>query len=372
MPDHSVPAGDAVDLLARTADLVDIPSPSHQEQALADHVEQRLHRVAGLEVNRIGDNVVARTRLGRGTRVLLAGHLDTVPANGNGRARRHGDTLWGLGAADMKGGLAVMLELAAALAEPAMDVSYVFYTAEEVARPYNGLLAILAERPELLAADVAILGEPTGAAIEAGCQGVVKADVSVGGSRAHTARPWMGSNAVHRLAPVLARLAAWPERVVEIDGCRYREALQAVAVSGGVAGNVVPDEAVVSVNHRFAPDRSSAQAEAALRAWLGPVLDADLGDRVDVTETAPAAPPGLSHPVLAALLDTTGVPPRAKLGWTDVAFFAERGIPAVNFGPGDPELAHTAEERVEKADLVAAHRVLREVLMARPDRPGPR
>jgi len=353
------------DLLARTAELIDIPSVSHHERAMADHVERRLRGVPGLIVDRVEDNVVARTTLGRGSRVVLAGHIDTVPANGNDRARIDGDVLWGLGAADMKSGLAVMLELAMSLAEPAVDVTYVFYQCEEVAREHNGLSRLMVVRPDLLVGDAAILGEPTGARVEAGCQGVLKLAVTVAGERAHTARPWMGSNAIHRLGPVLERVAAFEGRRPVIDGCQYREALQAVAVTGGVAANVVPDSASVSLNHRFAPDRTAAEAEAAVRALLAPVLDADRGDRVDVTDLAPAARPSLGHPLLARLVAGTGAPPRAKLGWTDVAFFSEQGIPATNFGPGDPSVSHTAAERVVRAEIEAVHAALAGLLTGR-------
>ncbi|HET9077538.1 MAG TPA: succinyl-diaminopimelate desuccinylase [Acidimicrobiales bacterium] len=352
------------DLLAATAALVDVPSVSHAEKQLADRVEGQLRRIPDLDVRRLGDNVVARTGLGRGRRVLLAGHLDTVPANGNERARVDGDSLWGLGSADMKGGLAVMLDLAATLDDPAVDVTWVFYAAEEVARQHNGLLQIEAADPSLLRADAAILGEPTGALIEAGCQGVLKLEVSLAGSRAHTARPWMGVNALHRLGPLLERVAAFDERRPVIDGCRYREALQAVGVEGGVAANVVPDRATVLLNHRFAPDRDESAAESAVVAWLEPALDPAVGDSVTVVDSSPAASPNLTHPLLEKLLDATGSPPRAKLGWTDVAFFAERGVPAVNFGPGDPELAHTADERVTRADLDKARACLAALLAA--------
>lgn len=346
------------DLLACTALLVDIPSVSHNERAMADHVERRLRGVPGLEVDRIEDNVVARTTLGRAERIVLAGHVDTVPPNGNERSRIDGDLLWGLGAADMKSGLAVMLELATTLTAPAVDVTYVFYQCEEVAREHNGLSRLLVLRPDLLVADAAILGEPTGARVEPGCQGVLKLAVTVAGERAHTARPWMGSNAIHRLWPVLERIAAFDGRQPVIDGCRYREALQAVAVAGGVAGNVVPDSATLSLNHRFAPDRTPADAEAALRALLDPVLDAGRGDRLDVTDQAPAARPSLGHPLLARLVAATHAPPRAKLGWTDVAFFSEQGIPATNFGPGDPAVSHTAVERVERSEIESVHAAL--------------
>ncbi|HLI00120.1 MAG TPA: succinyl-diaminopimelate desuccinylase, partial [Acidimicrobiales bacterium] len=297
-----------------------------------------------------------------GPRVVLAGHLDTVPPNGNERPVIRGDVLAGLGAADMKGGLAVMVALAERADPPRTATSWVFYAAEEVARVYSGLLAVAAARPDLLAGDVAILGEPTGSVVEAGCQGVLKADVTVTGSRAHTARPWTGVNAVHRLGPVIERVAQMPDRRPVLDGCEYREALQAVGVSGGVAANVVPDRATLQLNHRFAPDREPHQAEQALRALLAPVLDEGAGDRLEVTDQAPAAPPSLDHPVLSALVAATGAPARAKLGWTDVAFFAERGTPAANFGPGDPLLAHRPDEQVTAAELAHAHRVLADLL----------
>ncbi|MHB1535476.1 MAG: succinyl-diaminopimelate desuccinylase [Acidimicrobiales bacterium] len=354
--------GPAADLLAATAELVDVDSVSHHEAALADLVEARLRAVAGLAVERIGDNVVARTRHDLSNRLLLAGHLDTVPPAGNAGARVDGDTLWGVGSADMKGGLAVMLALAGAVEEPAVDLTWVFYVAEEVAREHNGLLAIERARPDLLTADAVILGEPTGSVVEAGCQGVLKVEVTLAGRRAHTARPWMGANALHRLAPLLTALAGFDARQPVVDGCRYREALQAVAVTGGVAANVVPDRAVLTLNHRFAPDRDAAAAEVALRARLETFLDAAAGDVMAVVDAAPPALPGLDHPLLAALLAATGVEAKAKLGWTDVAFFAERGIPAANFGPGDPELAHAAEERVDRADLDRAFAVLRSLV----------
>ncbi|MBW3668000.1 MAG: succinyl-diaminopimelate desuccinylase [Actinobacteria bacterium] len=346
------------DLLARCAELVDVPSVSHQETALADLVEGTLRAVASLDVERVGDNVVARTALGRPQRLLLAGHLDTVPPNGNEGARIEGDVLWGLGSADMKGGLAVMLALAEAVGEPAVDVTYVFYVGEEVAQVHNGLLQLGGARPDLLVADAAVLGEPTEAVIEAGCQGTMRVEVTLAGERAHTARPWVGRNAVHRLAPLLARVAAYDERRPVLDGCEYREALQAVRVDGGVAGNVVPDRATVVLNHRFAPDRTLDEAVAHVHAVLGDAVDLDGGDTLEVVDASLPAPPALDHPLLRSLLRRTGAPPRAKLGWTDVAFFAARGVPAANFGPGDPTIAHTATEHVDRAELEAAYDAL--------------
>jgi succinyl-diaminopimelate desuccinylase len=340
------------DLLSFTAQLVDIPSVSHHERAIADHLEQLLRAVPWLEVERVGDNVVARTGLGRSQRLVLAGHTDTVPVNGNDRARLDGDVLHGLGACDMKSGVAVLAELARTVSAPAVDVTYIFYECEEVDARFNGINRLFAERPDLVAGDAAILAEPTGARIEAGCQGTMRIEVSVGGERAHTARAWLGRNAIHRLGEVLSRVSAYEARRVTIDGCEFREGLQAVHVEGGVAGNVVPDRAVVWLNHRFAPDRTPEDAVAHVRAVVGDV------DGFEVVDVAAPAAPALAHPLLAALVTRTGQAPRAKLGWTDVSRFAAHGIPATNFGPGDPNLAHTAGEHVTRADLENVHAAL--------------
>lgn len=348
------------DLLELTAELVEIPSVSLDEQAITDRIEQELRSVPSLTLDRVGDNLVARTDLGRSMRLVLAGHTDTVPVNGNDRARVDGDTLWGLGSADMKSGLAVMLELARSVPEPAVDVTYVFYAAEEIASQYNGLGQLFDVRPELLAGDVAILGEPTGAVLEAGCQGTMRLEVRLTGVRAHSARPWMGRNAIHRLGRVLAIVDGWEGREPVVDGCRYREAVQAVLVQGGVAGNVVPDEASVVLNHRFAPDRDEEAASAWLRSLLAPAIED--GDQVVVTDAAPSARPGLDHPLLAALMARNQLDVRAKLGWTDVARFASRGIPAANFGPGDPLLAHTADECVTREQLEQTWTVLHDLV----------
>jgi succinyl-diaminopimelate desuccinylase len=345
-----------IDLLARTADLVAIPSESHHEAALADHVEDRLRSVGHLDVDRVGDNVVARTPGGRAMRLVVAGHLDTVPDNGNGTPRVDGEALWGLGAADMKGGLAIMLELATAVPDPAVDVTWIFYAGEEVAAVHNGLGHLFARRPHLVAGDAAVLGEPTGAALEVGCQGTMGVRVELRGARAHTARPWMGRNALHRAGRVLAALDDYSPRRPVIDGCEFREALQAVFVEGGVAGNVVPDRAVITVNHRFAPDRTPEEAQAHVEAVLAPHLVE--GDDVTLIDLADAAPPGLAHPLLAALRDRNDLAVRAKLGWTDVSRFAAAGIPAANFGPGDSALAHTKEEHVDRASLDAVFAAL--------------
>jgi succinyl-diaminopimelate desuccinylase len=350
------------DLLALTAELVATPSVSHAEAALADRVEGELRSCPWLDVVRVGDSVVGRTGLDRERRLLVAGHLDTVPPAGNETPRPDGDVLWGLGAADMKGGLAVMLDLARTLDRPAVDVTWCFYACEEVSRADNGLEAMWRAQPDLLQADAAILGEPTSAVVEAGCQGTMRVVVHMGGVRAHTARPFTGSNAIHRLAPVLDRVVGWSGRALVLAGCEYVEQLQAVAVEGGVAGNVVPDHASLTLNYRFAPDRNAAKAREFVDALLDGLLDEEAGDRLEVTDEADGAPPALDHPLLAALVNATGSQPRAKVGWTDVATFWAHGIPAANFGPGDPLLAHHPEERVDRASLELARTVLEQVL----------
>ncbi|MFI7398939.1 succinyl-diaminopimelate desuccinylase [Streptomyces sp. NPDC049541] len=342
------------DVVALTRALVDIPSESGQEGRIADAVEAALRPLPHLTVERTGNSVLARTDLGRPQRALLAGHLDTVPAAGNLPSRLHDDRVHGLGACDMKGGVAVALRLAATVPAPTRDLTYVFYECEEVEGDRNGLHRIAAERPELLRADLAILMEPSDAGVEAGCQGVLTADIVVRGARAHTARSWMGVNAAHLAAPVLQRLHDHtPERVV-IDGLEYREGLSAVAVRAGVAGNVVPDECVITVNSRFAPSRSPQEAEEYVRG-LFPEYE------VRVTEVVPGALPGLDR--LAGLVSALDASPRPKLGWTDVARFAALGTPALNYGPGDPTLAHTAGEYVPVEHLRTCEERLRKWLL---------
>ncbi|MEQ0563792.1 succinyl-diaminopimelate desuccinylase [Amycolatopsis sp. NEAU-NG30] len=348
---------DPVDL---TAALVDTFSVSGSEAELATAVQEALEKQAPhLEVVRNGDAVLARTNLGRNSRIVLAGHLDTVPENANFPSRREGtgddEVLHGLGSVDMKGGDAVFLHLAATLPEPRHDVTFVFYDNEEVEAVKNGLGRIERELPEWLAGDLAIVGEPSNAVIEAGCQGTMRVELRFSGKRAHTARAWMGENAIHALAEPLRRLAEYTPRIVDIDGLTYREGLQATAISGGVAGNVVPDAAVLTVNHRFAPDRDPAAAERHLRE----VFD---GFELSVVDVSPGALPGLSAPAAAELVAAAGGRAAAKLGWTDVARFAALGMPAVNFGPGNPTLAHTQEENVRVAEIRQVTEVLRKFL----------
>ncbi len=339
-------------------ELVSIPSVSHHEAALASRVESELRACSWLEVFRIGDNVIARTDQGCKDRIILAGHLDTVPPLDNVDVLVEGDRLQGLGAVDMKGGLAVLLDLARSGSPRETDVSWVFYVCEEVARKDSGLLTIWNEAPHLLQGSAAILAEPTGLTVEAGCQGTMTATVTLRGQRAHTARPYRGINAIHRLVPLLEILAAYTPRVVVLEGCSFKEALQAVKVYGGVASNVVPDEVVLTFNYRFAPDRGTQEAVAYLEGLFDRWLDPEMGDSLEVKEVVGGAMPQLDNPFLNKLVSESRLPPRGKLGWTDVAFFAERGIPAANFGPGDPDLAHTPHEYVERSSLEAARAVL--------------
>ncbi len=332
-----------------TAALVDIPSVSRDERRLADAVEHALRTQAPhLEVVRNGEAVLARTNLGRASRVLLAGHLDTVPINDNLPSRRTGsgadEVLHGCGTVDMKGGDAVLLHVAAALPEPRHDLTFLFYDCEEIAAEHNGLNRIERELPDWLDGDLAIVGEPSNASIEAGCQGTLRVEVRTSGARAHTARAWMGENAIHGAEPILRRLLDYVPRQPVIDGLQYHEGLQAVRIEGGVAGNVVPDSCLVAVNHRFAPDKSLAEAEAHVRE----VFD---GFDLTVVDGSGGALPGLGSPAAAELVAAAGGEPVAKLGWTDVARFAARGLPAVNFGPGSPTLAHTQQENVPTAQI---------------------
>lgn len=350
------------DLTALFRAVCDVPSVSGDEKALADAIEAALRPLAHLEVVRDGNAIVARTHLGRSRRVVIAGHIDTVPLTDppNLPTRVVGEgaqaEVWGRGTVDMKGGVAIQLALASSLTAPDQDVTWVFYDLEEVASDLNGLGRLARNRPELLQGDFAILGEPTAAGIEGGCNGTLRVEVRVPGVTAHSARAWMGSNAIHSASVVLDRLAAYEPASIEVEGLVYREGMNAVGIRGGIAGNVIPDECVVTVNYRFAPSRSLPDAEAHVR-------DLFSGFEVVVTDAAPGARPGLDDPIAADFAETvlslTGGRPAPKYGWTDVARFAELGIPAVNFGPGDPLLAHKDDERCPVGHLVLCHDALR-------------
>ncbi|MHB1614555.1 MAG: succinyl-diaminopimelate desuccinylase [Actinomycetes bacterium] len=329
------------DVVALTAALVDISSVSGCEARLADALAQALGTQAShLRLDRDGDTLVARSTGSRSRRVLLAGHLDTVPVAGNLPHWRTPTAVYGRGSVDMKGGVAVLAHLAATLVEPSVEVTYVFYDHEEVDSARNGLGRVARTHPEWLAADVAVLGEPTNGLVEGGCNGTLRAEVTLRGRAAHSARAWMGRNAIHAAGAVLSRLEAYVPTEVQVDGLVYREGLSAVGIRGGVAGNVVPDECVVTVNYRFAPSRTTTEAERHVRDVFG-------GYEVRLTDIAPGARPGLDDPLVGELVAAVGAPVRPKYGWTDVARFAGLGIPAVNYGPGDPALAHADDEHVE-------------------------
>jgi succinyl-diaminopimelate desuccinylase len=338
-----------------TAALVDVPSVSRDEAQLADLVEAALRRYPSLAVERDGNVVLARTSLGRPQRVALAGHIDTVPIADNVPSRLDGDRLLGCGTSDMKAGVAVQLRVAhlvgAGQLDPRADLTWIFYDCEEIEAAHNGLGRIARTRPEVLAADLAVVLEPTSGLVEGGCQGTMRAAITLAGERAHSARSWLGVNAIHAAAPVLARLAAYDARTVDVDGLTYREGLNAVGIAGGVAGNIVPDLCTVTVNFRFAPDRSEADAEAHVREVFAEWP-------TEIVDSAPAARPGLDSPLPQAFAAAVGGEPQPKYGWTDVSRFAQLGIPALNFGPGNPNLAHKPEEYVEVARIAEAESAL--------------
>lgn len=339
-----------------TAQLVDFPSVSGDEKDLADAIEGTLRDLGHLEVLRYGNNVLARTRLGRDQRVILAGHIDTVPIAANLPSRLDADgVLWGCGTSDMKSGVAVQLRLAATVPEPNRDLTFVFYDNEEVAAHLNGLGHVVQAHPDWLDGDFAVLLEPSSGEVEGGCQGTLRVNLRTVGQRAHSARSWMGENAIHAAAPILARLTRYEPRRVRIDGLEYREGLNAVAIEGGVAGNVIPDACVVTVNYRYAPDLSPEQALAHVREVF-----ADCGVvELAVEDHSGGALPGLSHPAAKAFMDAVGGTAQPKFGWTDVSRFSALGVPAVNYGPGEPSLAHKVDERVETARILHCEERLR-------------
>jgi succinyl-diaminopimelate desuccinylase len=352
-----------------TGRLCAIESVSGNETSITDAVVDVLTRISDgdgpeLEILRDGDTVVARTNLGLAERIVVAGHLDTVPVEDNlppvrttmtGEGYPADEVIWGRGACDMKAGVAMQLVTAAALRTPARDVSWVFYDHEEVDASLNGLGRVAGSHPDWLTGDFAILGEPSNASVEGGCNGTIRVDVTTTGARAHSARAFMGVNAIHAAAEVLTRLAEHETDTITVDGLDYRESLSAVNITGGVAGNVVPDECRISVNYRFAPNKSAAEAEGYLREFFS-------GFDLVVTDAAEGARPGLDRPIAQAFIDTLGLSPAPKLGWTDVSRFSALGVPAVNFGPGNPLYAHKSDEHVRVAEVEQAASALRSYL----------
>ncbi|WP_405735274.1 succinyl-diaminopimelate desuccinylase [Bifidobacterium sp.] len=357
-------------------------SVSDAEGPLTDRVERFLKCYPHLQVHRDGDTIVASTDLGRKNRVILAGHLDTVPVLDNFPPKwlAPGDPLidkdvaemypgtpvmWGRGATDMKASDAVLLYLAATLTDPKVDLTFVFYDHEEVAAEYNGLGRVVEDHPDWIQGDFAIIGEPTSCGIEAGCNGTMRFDVIANGVAAHSARAWMGDNAIHKAAEILNRLVAHKDEAVDVDGLIYQEGLNATLISGGNGTNVIPSECRVHVNYRFAPDKTLAEAKALM---IGEGAESELGNGehpatggffhgfdIEMRDESPSARPGMSDPLVQSLVklveERTGRQPLAKLGWTDVARFSQLGVPAVNLGAGSPLLAHKNNEQVPNSDL---------------------
>jgi succinyl-diaminopimelate desuccinylase len=352
---------DTSNLVELTMAICDIESVSGNEAALADEVEKLLSQSKHLSVVRDGNAVVASTNLGLGSRVVIAGHIDTVPIANNLPTQLHHfereQVIVGRGTVDMKAGVAVMLKLAVELVHPNVDITWVFYDNEEVASDLNGLGRLVRNRPDLIQGDFAVLCEPTSALIEGGCNGTIRVEVSASGVKAHSARPWMGENAIHKLAPALEKLASYQPETVNVDGLDYRESLNAVLASAGIAANVIPDQATLTVNYRFAPSRTGEEAEAMLRKFFE-------GYEVRVTDLAVGARPGLNTPQAQAFMASLGSEVKPKYGWTDVARFSSLGIPAVNYGPGDPSLAHADNENVPVGHLFDCEAGLRRWLSA--------
>lgn len=350
-------------LVELTRSLVDHESVSGNEAFLATEIASALKAQTLLEVTRNGDAVIARTNFNRPVRILLAGHIDTVPVVANLPSRlihlEREQVIWGRGSVDMKSGIAVMLKLARELSESVFDLSFIFYDNEEVDSAKNGLGRIATQAPHLLEGDFAVLLEPTGGFLEGGCNGTLRANVMVRGKKAHSARPWMGANAIHAAAEVLNRLSEYEPRTVTVEGLEYRESMNAVRLESGIANNVIPDLAVVTVNHRFAPDRSETQAIAEVEQLFA-------GFEVAVMDIAPGARPGLNLDVATGLIERIQFAPRAKHGWTDVSRFSQLGIPAVNFGPGDPNLAHSDDENVPVGQLQTVYEALKGWLDSKP------
>ncbi|UGS36658.1 succinyl-diaminopimelate desuccinylase [Capillimicrobium parvum] len=346
-------------LARRTLELVDLPSVSRSEQRLAAHVLEVL-RSGGADCRAAGDTCVLAGATERGARplVLLAGHLDTVPEQGNLPGAIVDGRVVGLGAADMKGADAVMIELAIALAgrETAVDVGFVFFGREELPFAESALTPLLEREPGLAAADLVVVMEPTANALQLGCLGNLNATWTFSGRAGHSARPWLADNAIHRAAEGIHALAQVGPVEHRFGGLTYTEVVSATTISGGIAQNVVPDRAVAQVNYRFPPGRGAAEAEAQVRAWCEPY------GAIEITGIAPSGPVPDANPLVARLQESGAGEVAAKQAWTPVAEFGLAGVDAVNFGPGDPVHAHRADEEVSVAALVECFSVLERFL----------
>ena len=365
---------DLSDPVRLCADLVDIPSVSGDEAQICDAIEEALRALPHVEMYRDGDALVARTMMGPEMspsgapmrRVVIAGHLDTVPISANvPSTMMRSDTediLVGRGSVDMKSGIAVMAHLAAELSEPRHNITWVFYDHEEVSAALNGLGRLSRHHPEWLEGDLAILCEPTSANVEGGCNGTLRVVAHFPGVAAHSARAWKGDNAIHKMAPVIDRIANFGNPTVSVDGLDYVESLSVVGIDGGTAGNVIPDRASMTVNYRFAPSTTGEEAIGVLRG-LFEGSDAEL----DIDDLAEGARPGLTSELAqefvgCARRNAGDIKVGPKYGWTDVARFSSLGIPALNFGPGDPLLAHTIDERLPTWHIIRCAQILRQWL----------
>ena len=343
-------------LAADTIALVEIASESRDEAAILDAIRPRLAGAPGLHLADDHDTVLAAlpTRRPAVPLVLLAGHVDTVPVAGAGPAALDGGVVRGRGAADMKGGIAVMLALADEGAGSAsVDLGYLFFGREEVPITESALLPAFDRVPELREAALAIVLEPTANALEVGCNGNLQAVVRVRGRAAHSARPWLGDNAIHAAIEALGPVADLPVRDVDVDGLVFREVVSVTTIAGGVAGNVVPDLVEAHVNMRYAPTHTPDAAETRLRELLG-------HPRVEL-EILGNAPPGrvcLDNPLVTRLRASGDLEVRPKQAWTPVAEFGMVGVDAVNLGPGDPRYAHTDDEQVTATALARTHQIV--------------
>jgi succinyl-diaminopimelate desuccinylase len=351
-------------LASRALELIDIPSESRDEAALATHV-LRVLRSGGADARNAGDTCVLAGVTERRDRplVLLAGHLDTVPAQDNRPGHRDAGTVHGLGAADMKGAVAVMIELALARAAGAagaggaeqaggMDLGFVFFGREELPVAESALTPLLQREPGLLSADAVIVMEPTANAIHAGCLGNINATWTFNGRSGHSARPWMADNAIHRAAEGIHALAQVEPVAREFDGLRFTQVVSVTRIAGGIASNVIPDHAAALVNMRYAPGTSAGGAEELLRGWCEPY------GTLEIDSNAPSAPVATGNPLVQQLIRAGDLEVAPKQAWTPVAEFAALGVDAVNFGPGDPRYAHTRDEQVSVDALVRSYETL--------------
>jgi succinyl-diaminopimelate desuccinylase len=347
MPPEADDATIADRLAARTLELVDVPSESRREAALFEHVRGVLGG-AELDVLDLGDSCLLARPAGRRPRALLAGHFDTVPAQGNIPGHRDAERVHGLGASDMKGGLAVMVELALAGA----DVGVLFFPREELPFRDTALTPLLQREPAELDADVVFVMEPTDCAIHAGCLGNVNATWRFHGRSGHSARPWLADNAIERAGEGIVALAAHPANPVVFDGLEFVEVASVTRIAGGIATNVIPDLVECHLNFRYAPGRTPGEGEARLAELCGG------HGEIEILGNAPSGTVAASHPDVVRLIEIGGLEVAPKQAWTPVAELTAVGIPAVNFGPGSPAQAHRRDESVEIANLLRAYRVL--------------